>query len=141
MERLSASSPVLVMLEDLHWADRSTLELLGFLVRNVRGVGVVLIATYRTDEPGLRRPLRQFLAELAREGRAERVELTRFEPSEMAKQLASILGSDPDPDLVKRIHARSDGNAFFAEELLAQDLPRDRCPTHSETSYSPASPR
>lgn len=119
MNRLANHSPVVILLEDLHWADRSTLELLGFLVRNLRDGGIVLIGTYRTDEPRSHNPLRPFLAELERGGRAERLDLARFERSETATQLAAILGSEPDPDLLRQIHVRSDGNPFFAEELLA----------------------
>src|SRR5215213_11236882 len=65
LHRLAEGGPVLLMVEDLHWADQSTRDLLGFLVRNLRG-GVALVLTYRSDELHRRHPLRPFLAELDR---------------------------------------------------------------------------
>jgi DNA-binding CsgD family transcriptional regulator/tetratricopeptide (TPR) repeat protein len=118
LERLSAAGPVLLVVEDLHWSDRSTRELLAFLVRNLRDSGVMLVMTYRSDELHRRHPLLPFLAELERSGRAERIELRRFDRRELADQLHAITGQDVDPALVQSIHARSDGNPFFTEELL-----------------------
>ena len=77
LHRLAQRGPVLLVVEDLHWADQSTRDLLGFLVRNLRG-GVALVLTYRSDELHRRHPLRPFLAELDRSGRAERLELGRL---------------------------------------------------------------
>jgi predicted ATPase len=68
LHRLAETGPLLVVVEDLHWADQSTRDLLGFLVRNLRG-GVALVLTYRSDELHRRHPLRPFLAELDRSGR------------------------------------------------------------------------
>jgi hypothetical protein len=65
LHRLAEGGPVLLVVEDLHWADQSTRDLLGFLVRNLRG-GVALVLTYRSDELHRRHPLRPFLAELDR---------------------------------------------------------------------------
>ena len=118
-ERLAARAPLIVVMEDVHWADRSTLELLGFLGRNLRQGPIVLVVSYRSDELHRRHPLLPFLAEQERSGRAERLELERFDRAELAAQLAAILGAQPDPKLVERIMARSQGNAFYAEELLA----------------------
>ena len=118
-ERLAARAPLLMVIEDVHWADRSTLDLLGFLARNLRQGPIVLVVSYRSDELHRRHPLLPFLAEQERSGRAERLELGRFDRSELAAQLAAILGVEPDPELVERILARSEGNAFYAEELLA----------------------
>jgi predicted ATPase len=75
LDRLGREQPLLLVVEDLHWADRSTRDLLAFLVRNLRAGRVLLVATYRSDELHRRHPLRPFLAELARSGRADRVEL------------------------------------------------------------------
>jgi DNA-binding CsgD family transcriptional regulator len=118
LERLADRSPTVLVVEDLHWADRSTLDLLAFLVRNLQA-GLLLVLTYRTDELHRRHPLRPFLAELDRSGRAERLEVGRFDRVDLADLLAGILGTRPDDDLVERIYRRSEGNAFFAEELLA----------------------
>jgi predicted ATPase len=121
LHRLAQRGPVLLVVEDLHWADQSTRDLLGFLVRNLRG-GVALVMTYRSDELHRRHPLRPFLAELDRTGRAERLELARLGRRELAELLAGILDGPVAPALVGEILARSEGNPFFAEELLAAHL-------------------
>ena len=119
LERLGAERPALLVVEDLHWADRSTRDLLAFLVRNLRHGRLLLVMTYRSDELHRRHPLRPFLAELDRGRRVERLELARFGPAEVAAQLAGIRGAPPPAELAERIHARSGGNAFFVEELAA----------------------
>jgi DNA-binding CsgD family transcriptional regulator/tetratricopeptide (TPR) repeat protein len=118
LERLAARSPVVFIVEDLHWSDRSTRDLLAFLVRNLRDTPVMLVFTYRSDELHRRHPLLAFLAELDRTGRIERLDLRPFDSRESSAQLRAIAGRDLDTDLIESIHARSGGNAFFAEELL-----------------------
>ena len=118
LERLAGRSPTVLVVEDVHWADRSTLDLLAFLVRNLQA-GLLLVLTYRTDELHRGHPLRPFLAGLDRSDRADRLEVGRFGRADVADLLAGILGTSPDNDLVERIFRRSEGNAFFAEELLA----------------------
>ena len=119
LRRLAGAQPVVVVVEDIHWADRSTLELLAFLARNLREGSIVVLASYRTDELHRDHPLRPFLVEQERAGRFEHVELNRFDRSELADQLAAILGAPADAELVGGIMGRSQGNAFYAEELLA----------------------
>ncbi|MFI2611998.1 AAA family ATPase [Kitasatospora sp. NPDC018619] len=117
-ERLGAERTLVLAVEDLHWSDRSTRELLAFLVRTLHGSRVLLVATYRTDDLHRRHPLRPFLAELERLRTVQRLELARFDRREVAAQLAGILGTTaPDRQLVDRIHRRSEGNPFFVEEL------------------------
>jgi DNA-binding NarL/FixJ family response regulator len=115
----AAERPVALVVEDLHWADRSTRDLLAFLIRNSRGERVLFVASYRTDEVHRRHPLHPFVSELERSGRAERIALPPFEEAELRQQLAGILGEEPEPRLVRRLMERSEGNPFFAEELLA----------------------
>jgi hypothetical protein len=91
LHRLADRGPVLLVVEDLHWADQSTRDLVGFLQRNLRG-GVALVLTYRSDELHRRHPLRPFLAELERGGRVERLELGRLGRRELGELLAGILG-------------------------------------------------
>ena len=79
LDRLAGQAPVVLVIEDAHWADRSSLEVLGFLIRNLRRQRVLVLLTYRSDELDRRQPLMPFLAELERSGRGERVELTRFD--------------------------------------------------------------
>jgi DNA-binding CsgD family transcriptional regulator/tetratricopeptide (TPR) repeat protein len=116
--RLSEQGPLLMVLEDLHWADRSTRELLNFLVRNLRRERLLLVVTYRNDEPGQQR-LGPYLAELERAGRVERLELARLDQIQTEAQLVGILGAAPAAELVDAMFARSEGNPFFTEELLA----------------------
>ena len=119
LEEAAAARPLVVVLEDLHWADRSTLDLLALRVHTQRVPGCVVVATYRSDElaPGHR--LRALLAELDRTGRIERLELRRFGRDELLAQATGILGAAPDRDVVEDVLSRSDGNPFLAEELLA----------------------
>jgi DNA-binding CsgD family transcriptional regulator/tetratricopeptide (TPR) repeat protein len=115
--RLGQETPLLLVVEDLHWADGSTRDLLAFLVRNLRRERVLLVVTYRNDEPGQQR-LGPYLAELDRAGRVDRIELPRFQRREVAAQLTAILREAPTADLVDAMFARSEGNPFFTEELL-----------------------
>jgi len=121
LHRLAERGPLLLVVEDLHWADQSTRDLLGFLVRNLRA-GVALLLTYRSDDLHRRHPLRPFLGELDRSSRTERLELGRLGRRELGELLAGILGEPPPAALVGEILARSEGNPFFAEELLAARL-------------------
>src|SRR5262249_55471867 len=119
LERASASAPVVLVLEDLHWADRSTLELVTFLARRLRGERILVVATYRSNEVDQRHDLRRFLADLGTTPIARRLELAGLTSNEMQEQLAGILGTTPALDLLEAVFARSEGNPFFAEELLA----------------------
>ncbi|MBV9165303.1 MAG: AAA family ATPase, partial [Solirubrobacterales bacterium] len=119
LARLAVDRPVVLIIEDLHWVDRSSRDLLAFLIRNARRDRLLLVATYRSDELHRRHPLRPFLAELERSGRAQRLELAPLGRSELAEQLAAIAEERPPGTVVEDILARSEGNPFFAEELLA----------------------
>jgi DNA-binding CsgD family transcriptional regulator len=116
--RLGEQAPLVLVVEDLHWADRSTRDLLAFLVRNLRRERVLLVITYRTDEPGQQR-LGPYLAELDRGGPVQRLKLPRLDQVQTGAQLVGILGAAPAAELVDAVFARSEGNPFFTEELLA----------------------
>ncbi|MFF4804597.1 AAA family ATPase [Streptomyces sp. NPDC001351] len=117
LERVAADRTVVVALEDLHWADASTRHLLAYLFRTLRTGRLVVLATYRADDIHRRHPLRPLLAELDRLRTVRRVELGRFNREEVGRQIAGILATEPDPAQVDDIFERSDGNAFFVEEL------------------------
>jgi DNA-binding NarL/FixJ family response regulator len=119
IERIADDAPTVIALEDLHWSDRSTRDLLRFLVRNLTQGRVMVIGTYRTDELNERHPFLTLLAELGRSGQVDRLELPPFTRSEVHEQLAGILGRAPQRALVAQLHDRGGGNAFFTEELLA----------------------
>jgi DNA-binding CsgD family transcriptional regulator/tetratricopeptide (TPR) repeat protein len=116
--RLGEQAPLVLVIEDVHWADRSTRDLLAFLVRNLRRERLQLVVTYRSDDPGQQR-LGPWLAELDRGGPVQRLELPRLDRAQTAVQLTGILGAAPAQDLVDGVFARSEGNPFFTEELLA----------------------
>ncbi len=128
IRRLSASAPLLLVVEDLHWADRATLDLLGFLERNLRDERLMLLATYRSDELQRGHPLAPFLAELERMRQVERVELAPLDEVELGRLIGGILGREPDPSLVATIHHRTNGNPYYAEELLALGDPTGPLP-------------
>jgi DNA-binding NarL/FixJ family response regulator len=119
LERLGREAPVLLVVEDLHWADRSTRDFLIFLSRALCRERVLVVGTYRSDELHRRHPLRPVIAELERSERARRIDLRPFSREELAAQLTDILGAEPERTLVERLYSRSDGNPLFAEELLA----------------------
>ena len=119
LARLAYVRPVLLIVEDVHWIDRSSRDLLAFLVRNARHDPIAVLTTFRPDELPRGHPLRPFVSELERSGRAERVDLLPLQRSEVAEQLEAIAGHAPAAEVIERIFARSEGNPFFAEELLA----------------------
>ncbi|MGH2859695.1 MAG: ATP-binding protein, partial [Solirubrobacteraceae bacterium] len=122
VDRLSAPAGLVLILEDMHWADRSTRTFAAFLARSLRGERVCLLLTYRADELHRRHPLRPLLSELERLERARRIELAPFDRAELSEALADILGAEPDGALLERLFARSEGNPLFTEELLAAGL-------------------
>ncbi|GHH51722.1 helix-turn-helix transcriptional regulator [Streptomyces candidus] len=117
LERLAAERTVVLVLEDLHWADASTRNLLAYLFRTLRTGRLLVLGTYRADDIHRRHPLRPLLAELDRLRTVRRIDLPRFTRDEVDRQLAGILASVPQPAVVDEVFGRSDGNAFFVEEL------------------------
>jgi len=122
LEALSEDAPVLLVVEDLHWADSSTRHFLGFLARTICTERLLVLGTYRSDELHRRHPLRPLLAELASDPYTRLMELPRFTPDELAEQLEGILSDRPEPELVERMYRRSEGNALYAEEILAAGM-------------------
>jgi DNA-binding CsgD family transcriptional regulator/tetratricopeptide (TPR) repeat protein len=108
-------APVLLVLEDLHWADTSTLDLVVFLAHNLHERPVVLLATYRADELASAERVRWLAAGVTRSEAALALELGPLGRDE----LTVLLAADADAPLTEAIVARSEGNPFFAEELLA----------------------
>ena len=127
-ERLGDRMPTVLVFEDLHWADHSTRDFVVYLARNLADARVMLLGTYRSDDLHRRHPLRGVLAELDRSGSTQRIELDRFDREELREMVASILGSEPADDLMEMVFDRSEGNAFFAEELLAARGSGDEIP-------------
>ncbi len=116
---LATESPVVLILEDLHWADGSTRRLLSFLVARMREQRLLIVATYRSDDLHRRHPLRPLLAELVRLPALERLDLTPFSAVDSRVFVSALADESLPEDLVREVAGRSEGNAFFAEELLA----------------------
>ncbi|MFF9457634.1 helix-turn-helix transcriptional regulator [Streptomyces flaveolus] len=129
---LADVAPLLLVLEDLHWADQSSRDLLRFLLS--RGVlqhhRIAVFASYRADDLHRRHPLRPLLAELVRLPAVERLELRPLPDADVAR-LVRALRDRPLPDTtVHRIVERAEGNAFYAEELVAAtDTPAGGVPS------------
>ena len=116
---------LVLVVEDFQWADRSTRDFLSFLVRAARREPIALIISYRSDELQRHHPFRPFVLELERSDRATRIELGPFTSTELREQVTAILDQPPPHSLVDRLLERSEGNPFFAEELLASSSGTD----------------
>ena len=114
---LAARRPLLLVVEDLHWSDRATRDLLGLLAHRLPP-RTLLLLTARTDEADDERAVQLFLAQLAAAG-AHRLELRPFTRDEQALQLSGIVGIPPTRARLDAVYARAEGNPFFAEELVA----------------------
>ena len=117
-ERATAA-PVLLVLEDLHWADTSTLDLLVFLTHNLHDRQVLLLATYRADDAPSAARMRRFADGVRRSGEAMRLELGPLARDDLVALLEARADAPVPAVVTDSIAARSEGNPFFAEELLA----------------------
>jgi DNA-binding CsgD family transcriptional regulator len=131
--RLAAAGPLVIQLEDLHWADGGTLAATSHLLGAIQDEPIAVVATFRTDEVTRRHPVRAWLAEVVRDANVERIELPPLDEKDVASLIANITGEQLQDREVAEILARSDGNPFFIEELLC-------CRTDYEASL-PASLR
>ncbi len=114
--RLSAHRPVVHVVEDVQWADRSTLDLLAFLATNLVDERVLVVLTHRTDAVGDDR-LVPWLAELGRLWHVERLPLERLDEADTAALVTQLRGEQPEAGLLADVVARSAGNPLFVEQL------------------------
>jgi DNA-binding CsgD family transcriptional regulator/tetratricopeptide (TPR) repeat protein len=117
--RLAGIRPLVVVLEDLHWADVSTLDLLAFLAHAVRDSRILIVATCRSDDPSAGDRLARLIAELVRARAVTVVALDPLSRPELDALLESLAGRLLPAELTASVYVRSEGNPFFAEELLA----------------------
>lgn len=129
-ETVSTPRPLVVAIEDIHWTDTATLELVRFVIRMMERGRFLLLLSYRSDEVLRGHPLRSYLPELDRTRRATRWELARLSRAQVATQAEQILGRVPDSATVDRVYQLSEGVPFFVEELIGiehlgtgEDLP------------------
>ncbi|MFL5518274.1 MAG: ATP-binding protein, partial [Gemmatimonadales bacterium] len=122
LDRLGSIHPVVLVLEDLHWADRSTLDLLAYLIRGLTDERVLLVGSYRSSDLPNGHPLRSVIAELDLARRVVHLELPRFSRGELRQFLSTMTSTRIDEELLDRAFELSDGNAFFAEELVVSGM-------------------
>jgi predicted ATPase len=123
--RQSALNPLLLLLEDLHWADEGTLSLLVHLARAISTLPVMIIATHRNDDVDMKPLLTKALDELMRLGVVEQIKLDGLPERDVAEMIELLSGHEPSPVLVDLIYSNTDGNPLFVEELI-RDLDQNQ---------------
>jgi predicted ATPase len=114
----SRRSPVLLVLDDLHWADKPTLLLLRHILRHPRLTGLLVVGTFRHVEVGIDHPLVDLLNDLRRERRYERLTLPGIDDAATQALVADRLGRPVTPEFVRRLREQTEGNVFFLEETI-----------------------
>ena len=122
LDELAADAPLLVVVEDAHWADRSTRDLLSFLFSRPFRNGVAVVVSYRSDDLHRRHPLCSTVAEWVRVPGVLRVALPPLADSDVRRLVRTLHGGDLSQADLRTIVTRAEGNAFFAEELVAAEL-------------------
>src|SRR5262249_46261473 len=117
-ESLARERGLLFYADDLHWADRGTLWLLGHLLRHLRQGRAIIVGAYRDTELNRAHPLAKALVEWNRERLATRIALRRFDAAETSAQLSALLGENVSADFGDAVHRETEGNPFFVEEVL-----------------------
>ena len=117
---LSGRAPLLMVLEDAHWADSGTLSLLRHLARHTRRQRMMIVATYREVELDQARPLHEVLLDLNRERLATRLKLTRLGREETKELLAVLFAEEITPEFLDGIYRETEGNPFFIEEVVKE---------------------
>ncbi|MGH2943381.1 MAG: ATP-binding protein, partial [Solirubrobacteraceae bacterium] len=114
----SRRSPLLLILDDLHWADKPTLLLLRHLLRHPRLTDLLVVGTFRHVEVGIEHPLVDLLTDLRRERRYDRLTLDGLDAAATHALVADRLGHHVSPEFVRRLRADTEGNVFFIEETI-----------------------
>jgi DNA-binding CsgD family transcriptional regulator len=118
--------PVIIVVDDLQWADHATLELLPSLARSLDPDAVAILAAYRSDELPRSHPIRRMRAQLRRGGRLRELTVEPFDASRTTELLAATIGAEPAPSLTAAVFDRTDGVPFFVQELGTALTARDR---------------
>ncbi|MEM7413298.1 MAG: AAA family ATPase [Myxococcota bacterium] len=113
----ASQQPLLVLVDDLHWADRDSLRLLRFLARSPDAGSMLLLATYRDVEVRRQHPLSTVLGEMARETRCDRIELAGLSAAEVEALLEAHSSEDVSAGWVEAVHGLTNGNPFFVQEM------------------------
>jgi DNA-binding CsgD family transcriptional regulator/tetratricopeptide (TPR) repeat protein len=126
---LAPAGPVMVGVEDLHWADQASCDVVEYLIRNLTDEPAVVVVTFRHDRLAVDPMLRRRLAELSRLPHVRRIDLTGLDRTAVAVHAAAVLGIPAPPSLVDELLRRGEGNPFFTEELVAAHLAGEPIPT------------
>jgi DNA-binding winged helix-turn-helix (wHTH) protein/tetratricopeptide (TPR) repeat protein len=118
LSKAARNQPLLVTLDDLHWADPDSLRLLDFLATELRSASVLLLASYRDVEVRRDHALRPLLGALARQPHCERIALRGLEREEVAALVDQLAGTAPKPELVDAVATMTEGNPFFVREIV-----------------------
>jgi class 3 adenylate cyclase/tetratricopeptide (TPR) repeat protein len=117
IQRSGRAQPLLLILEDLHWGDDSTLLLLQHIAQRLSEMPVLLLGTYRDVELDVARPLARALRDLTRQRLAHDLTLKRLPEAEVSAMLRALSGQEPPAPLVRAIYRETEGNPFFVEEV------------------------
>ena len=118
LKNASKRQPLVVVLDDLHWADKPSLLLLQFLARDLKDSRILVVGTYRDMELGRQHPLSQTLAELSRRGLSARILLRGLAEQDVARFIEMTAGIKPDEKLVATVYQQTEGNPFFLNEIV-----------------------
>lgn len=118
LKNASRSQPMVIFLDDMHWADKPSLLLLDFVSRQLRDTRILVVCTYRDIELGRQHPLAQSLASIIREPNTRRILLRGLTEADLARYIKLTTGSDPEDSLVKAIATETEGNPFFIVETV-----------------------
>jgi predicted ATPase len=118
LKNASQTQPLMLVLDDLHWADRSSLLLLEFIAREISKSHLLLIGTYRQTEVSQQHPLSHTVGNLIRQQDFLRVQLQGMTPQEVEQLLALAIRDRPSPHLVEAVHGRTEGNPLFVIEII-----------------------
>jgi predicted ATPase len=118
LRRLAGDRPVVILLEDLHWADVASLQLLAHVAAQISDAAIMVLATYRDVDPLVGPPLSDTLAELARRPVTTRLSLAGLTPADVARYITVATGVQPSAAVVNSVHDRTEGNPFFLGELV-----------------------
>jgi predicted ATPase len=133
LHHASQVQPLVLVLEDVHWADRGTLDLLLHLGRNLQGARLLVVATYRDLEVDRAHPLSAVLAELRRAATFGRIALRGLTANEVQRMIQAITGQEVRRAFAEAVHGQTEGNPLFVEEVLRY-LVEEGHFTHSEGS-------
>ena len=116
--RSARSAPLVLVFDDLHWADRPTLQLLRHLVRSPQPRRALLLGTYRDAELEPGHPLHELIGDVRREGMLQRLELAGLAEPEVAELVVALGVPAAEPAFVHALHGETEGNPFFIEEVV-----------------------